>query len=120
MNIRDVVRITAVPAIIASLCCLSPVLLFSAGIVSLTAAADLADVLYGEHKWVFRAAGAAALCVFLAAYFRRKKICTFGEARRKRNEVMNAIIGATITAILLYIVFLYGAVEWVGIVLGLW
>ena len=120
MVIREAFRVATVPAIIASLCCLSPVLLFSAGIVSLSAATELADVLYGEYRWVFRGAGLVMLAVFLLSYFRKKKVCSLDEVKRRRNEVINTIIIAVVVAVLLYIVFLYGVVELLGIALSIW
>ena len=120
MDFRSVFRITAIPAVVASLCCLSPVLLFSAGVISLSVAAELADVLYWEYKWIFRSAGLLMLVVFLIFYFRRKNICTLDTIARRRREVLNTVLIAIIAAVLFYIVFLYGIVELVGWVLGIW
>ena len=120
-NIGEVVKVGLVPAIIASLCCLSPVLLVSLGIVSVSVAGDLADVLYGEYKWLFRAAGLVALTVFTVSYFKRKKkICTLNDVHKRRNEIINTVFLILIVSVVLYIVFLYGIIELIGLVLGIW
>ena len=120
-NIGEVVKVGFIPAIIASLCCLSPILLVSLGIVSVSVAGDLADVLYGEYKWLFRAAGLVALTVFTVSYFKRKKkICTLNDVHRRRNEIINTIFLILIVSAVLYIVFLYGVLELIGMVLGIW
>ena len=53
-NLREIFTISSIPVFFASLCCLSPILLLSFGFVSLTVANELADVLYGTYKWVFK------------------------------------------------------------------
>ena len=120
-QIKNVVRLSTVPAVIASLCCLSPLILLSLGVVSVSVAGELTDVLYGEYAWAFRLAGLVALFIFLFSYFRKKKnICTLDEVKKRRNEIINTIALALIAGVVFYIVFLYGVVELVGIVLGVW
>ena len=120
MRIRELLQVAGVPAVIASLCCLSPIILFSLGVVSLSVASELADVFYGEYMWVFRGAGIIALIIFVVFYLRKQKVCTFDDAVRRRNEVVNIVLFTFFAGVLLYIVFLYGVVEIVGKVLGLW
>lgn len=120
-SIRELVGVSAVPAVIASLCCLSPVILLSLGVISVTAAGELANTLYGEYKWLFRAAGLVALFIFTFAYIKRKKnICTLDEAKKRRNEIINTVALALIIGIFSYIVFLYGVVEVIGVLLHIW
>ena len=120
-GIKDIVHLGTVPAIIASLCCLSPVILLSLGVVSLSAAGELADMLYGEYKWLFRAAGLIALAVFIASYLKKKKnICTLDEVKRRRNEVINTAALALIAGTIFYVIFLYGIVEVIGKALRIW
>ena len=114
------VKLTAFPATVASLCCLSPIILLSLGIVSVSTASELADVLYGEYRWAFRGAGLAALIVFVVSYFRKKGICTLDDAGRRKNEVVNVLLLSFFTAVVLYIVFLYGIVEIIGEFLSVW
>jgi len=54
MKAKEILKITGIPVLFASLCCLSPVIFFLLGIVSLSAATELADIFYGTYKWVFR------------------------------------------------------------------
>ncbi len=120
-DIRDIVKLGTVPAIIASLCCLSPIILLSLGVVSVSVAGEIADVLYGEYKWLFRGAGAIALLVFIISYLRRKKnICTLDDAKKRKNEIINIIALAFIVGTAFYIIFLYGIVEILGMLLRVW
>jgi hypothetical protein len=54
MKVKEILKITGIPVLLASMCCLSPVLFLLLGVVSLSAATELADVFYGTYKWVFR------------------------------------------------------------------
>lgn len=121
MNIREIFKISGVPVIVASLCCLSPVILVVFGIGTVGFASSLADTLYGDYKWYFRAAGLAAMAVSLVLYFRRtKNICTLDAAKRRRNEIINTVAAVLITGIAGYIFFLYVVVHFIGVWLRLW
>lgn len=121
MNIRELLKISSIPAIIASLCCLSPVILVLAGVSTVSVASSLADTLYGEYKWYFRFAGLVSLCAALVFYLRRTKgICTIDEAKRRRNEIINIAALTLIAAVLSYIFFLYVVVHYIGVFLKLW
>lgn len=117
---KDIVKLVSVPVAIASLCCLSPVILVLMGVASVSFAGSLADTFYGEYKWGFRLAGLLALVFALLLYFRKKGVCTLDQARRRKNEIINTIVIVLFVAILGYIVFLYGVVEVIGLWLGLW
>ncbi len=121
MNIKEILKISSVPVIIASLCCLSPVILVVFGIGTLGFATSLADTLYGDYKWVFRIAGLIAMVIALFLYFRRKKgICTIDEAKRRRNEIINTVALTVITCVVGYIFFLYVVVHYAGVYLHIW
>lgn len=121
MNLKEIFKISSVPVVIASLCCLSPVILVVFGIGTLGFATSLADTLYGEYKWVFRIAGLIAMVVSLVLYFRRKKgICTIDEAKRRRNEIINTVALTVITCVVGYIFFLYVVVHYAGVYLHIW
>lgn len=117
---KDIARIVSIPVVVASLCCLSPVIIVLLGLGSVGLASSLADSLYGAYKWYFRIAGLLALTWALILYFRSRNICTFDEVRKKRNEVINIIIVCLATAVVGYIVFLYVVVHYVGVFLSLW
>jgi hypothetical protein len=119
-KIKEALKISSIPAIIASLCCLSPVILVLTGLATTTFAASLSDLFYGTYKWVFRGVGLITLIIAYVFYIRGQGVCTFDEALRRRNELINKFMLVLIVAILFYIIFLYGFVEYLGIWLGIW
>ncbi len=121
MKIKEILKITGIPVFFASLCCVSPIILVLFGLGSVTYATTLGEVLYGEYKWVFRSLGLILLSISIMYYLRKEKgICTLDQAKRKRNEIINIIMVSLIVAVLLYIVWLYGAVHIFGGLLGIW
>lgn len=121
MKIKEALKISSLPVVFASLCCLSPVILFLLGLSTASFATSLADTLYGEYAWYFRGAGLIALLVALVYYFRRKKgICTIDEVKRRRNEILNSIFLTLTVSILGYLFFLYVVVHYIGVFLNLW
>ena len=121
MNKKDVFKISSVPVLIASLCCLSPVVLVLFGIGTVGFASSLADSLYGSYKWYFRIAGLLAMAGSLAWYFvKAKGICTFSQAVRRRNEIINTFALTLIFGVLGYLFFLYIVVHYVGVWLHIW
>lgn len=121
MNITRVFKVSTIPVIFASLCCLSPVILVAFGFASVSFAASLATTLYGTYKWAFRALGLVLLIISVAAYLRRERnICTIDDAIRRRNEVLNTAAIALIIGVLGYVVFLYVIVHYAGVFLGIW
>ena len=121
MKVKEVLGVVSIPALLASLCCLSPVILVLLGISTVSFGASLADTLYGDYKWLFRAVGFLALLVSVIVYLRRKRgICTLDDAKRRRTEVVNVVMLALIGGVLAYLFFLYVVVHYVGVFLGLW
>ena len=114
-------KITGIPVVVASLCCLTPVIIVLFGLGSVSLAASLADTLYGTYAWAFRIAGLALLVLSLVWYLRREKgICTIDEAKRRRNEILN-IVGIVLTVgVVGYFVWLYVVVEYAGKLLNIW
>lgn len=120
-KIKDALRLSALPVIIASLCCLSPIILVLAGLGSVSFAASLATTLYGTYKWWFRGAGLILLIISVILYLRRQRgICTIDEVKKRRAEVINTIALAVITSVIGYIIFLYVIVHYIGAFLKLW
>ncbi|MBI2612319.1 hypothetical protein HYW59_00685 [Candidatus Kaiserbacteria bacterium] len=117
---KDIFKIASVPIVMASLCCLSPVILVLLGLSTASFAASLADVLYGQYAWAFRAVGLLLLAASLVVYFRNKGICTIDEAKKCRNEIINTTIVVFIAAVIGYVVFLYVIVEYAGKFLAIW
>ena len=88
--------------------------------MSLTVANELADVLYGTYKWVFRGVGLVALCVIFVMYLRRTGVCTLDEVKKRRQEIINKAIILITVSILGYIFFLYVVVHYIGVFLSIW
>ncbi len=120
-SIKEALKISLLPVVFASLCCLSPVILVLLGLSTVSFASSLADTLYGDYAWYFRGAGLLLLTIALIYYFRRKKgICTIDEVKRRRNEIINIVAITLIASILGYLFFLYVVVHYVGVFLKLW
>ncbi len=120
-KIKEVLKISSIPVLIASLCCLSPVILVLLGISTVSFASSLADTFYGEYKWVFRGVGLLALVGSLVFYLRRQiGICTFDEALKRRNEIINYVALTIVAGVLGYVFFLYVVVHYLGVWLALW
>jgi hypothetical protein len=117
---KELLKLTGIPVVVASLCCLSPVIIVLLGLGTTAFAASLADTLYGDYKWVFRGVGLVALIVALVVYFRNKGICTLDQAKKHRREIINKTLLVLFVGVVGYIVFLYVVVEFFGIWLGIW
>jgi len=120
MRVKEIFRLSSIPVVFASLCCLSPVILVLLGVSTVSFASSLADTLYGEYKWVFRGIGIIALCISVFFYFRRKGVCTIDEAQKRKNEIINTFALVLIGGIIGYIFFLYVVVHYIGVFLQLW
>ena len=116
---KGVVVISALAGLIGGLCCVTPVVLVLLGLASISAAAGLGNVLYGDYRWVFRLTALAFLALALWIYFRRRGICTLDQARRERNRIINTSLVVVIGAIGVYIFWTYIAVHYWGIAVGL-
>lgn len=120
-RLKEIFKISSIPVVIASLCCLSPIILVLLGVGSVTFASSLTDSLYGEYKWYFRLAGVLAMAVSLLFYFRRTKgVCTIDEAIRRRNEIINTVALTVIAGVAGYMFFLYVVVHYIGVFLNIW
>ncbi len=121
MKAKDLFKLTGLPVLAASLCCLSPLILVAFGLSTATFAASLADTLYGDYRWAFRATGLILLTWSLVLYFRRQRgICTIDEAKKRRQEIVNVTLLTLIAAIVGYVIFLYVAVHYAGLPFGIW
>lgn len=108
-------------AFLAGLCCFTPAVLVLLGLSSVSFAASLADTLYGTYKWVFRGAALLFMLAALFWYFYKKEgICTLDAAKRNRTRIINTVLLAVLIAVVLYILWLYVAVHYLGVWLGIW
>ncbi len=121
MKIKELFKVTGLPVLFASLCCLSPLVLVLLGLSTVSFAGGLADVLYGDYKWIFRGVGFVLLITSAIVYFRRQKgICTIDEAKKRRREIINTSLLFLIIGVLGYIFFLYVVVHYWGVFLDIW
>lgn len=118
---KDLFKITWFPIVIASLCCLAPVILVLFGLSTVAFAISLTDLLYGQYKWWFRLVGLILLTASFVIYLRRSKdICTIDQAKQQRNEIINLALIVLSAGIIGYILWFYVAVELIGLWLGIW
>jgi len=120
MKLKELLKLVSLPVIGASLCCLSPLLIFLFGFGSLSFAAGLADNFYGEWKWAFRAFGLLLLIIALIIHFRKQGVCSLDAAKRQKNKILNTVLLTLFTGALGYIFFLYVIVHYWGVWLNLW
>lgn len=114
-------KIIPVAAFIGGLCCFTPIVLVLFGISTVSFAASLSDTLYGTYKWAFRSVALLFLAIALYWYiYKKEKVCTIDELKKKRRKVINIILITIIGAALAYIIWLYVIVEIIGIFLGIW
>jgi hypothetical protein len=116
---RGVLLIATLAGLISGLCCFTPVVLVLLGLATISTAAGLGDILYGNYRWWFRGAGLVFLALALFVYFRKRGICTLDEARRQRNRIINVSLVVLIFSIGIYIFWTYVAVQYWGIAVGL-
>ncbi len=118
---KTLLRITGIPVVVASLCCLAPVSIVLFGLGSVSLAASLADTLYGDYTWMFRGIGLALLALSITWYLRREKgVCSINEAKKRRTEVINIVVLSLTAGVVGYIVFLYVVVHYLGSWLLIW
>ncbi len=118
---REILRLTWVPVLMASLCCLAPVIVVLFGLGSVSFAISLYGITYGTYGWVFVFAGVILIGISLILYFRRQRgICTLNEARQRQREIVNISITVFSIAAIAYIIWNYGIVGIVGRELGIW
>ena len=121
MKLSEIFKVTGTPVIVASLCCLSPLIFVLLGLSTASFASDIADTLYGNYKWLFRTLGLIFLATSIVVYLRRQKgICTIDEAKRRRREIVNTVLITIIASIIGYVIFLYIIVEYAGVLVGIW
>jgi len=117
---KEIFKITWLPVLFASMCCLSPIILLLFWLWSVAFVSWLADTLYGDYKWYFRLFWLALLSISLFLHFRRKWICTLDHVKRDRNKIINTILMTLIAWVLGYIFFLYVVVHYIWVFLKIW
>lgn len=84
-SFKDIFKIISIPVVVASLCCLSPVILVFFGLSTAAFAGSLAGTLYGGYKWVFRGVGLVLLVGSLIYYADKKE---FARLMMQKNTAM--------------------------------
>lgn len=119
-KIKEVLAVTGIPVLVASLCCLAPVVLVAAGVSTVAFGISLTNVLDGQYRWVFQLAGVAGLAASIVIYFRHRGVCTLDQAKKHRNEIINKVLLFGISGIVFYYLFFGVFLTWVGRLLKLW
>lgn len=120
MQLKEIFKVASLPVLFASMCCLSPIILVLLGVSTVTFAASLTDVLYGQYKWAFRLFGLLLLAGSIGFYLRRQGVCTLDQAKRERNRIINLVLSTLVVGVLGYLFFLYVVVHYVGVWLKIW
>ena len=120
MQPKELLKVASIPVLLASLCCLSPVILVLLGFSTVGFAASLSDTRYGEYKWYFRLVGLLGLVGAYIFYLRKQGVCTLDQVKRERNKIINQFLLLLIAGVVGYIFFLYVVVHYVGVWFKIW
>ncbi len=116
---KGIFLISLLAGVMGGLCCVTPIVLVLLGLATITVAADIGNILYGEWRWAFRIASLAFLGLALLIYFRKKGICTLDQAKRERNRIINVSLIVLTIATTVYLLWTYVIVHYWGIAAGL-
>jgi hypothetical protein len=116
---KAILLLASLGGFIGALCCLAPIVLVLLGLASVSAAASLGNVLYGEYAWAFRIAALVFLAIGLVVYFRKRGICSLSDANRQRVLVTNITFLVLLTSTSIYIFWNYVVLHYWGIAAGL-
>jgi cation transport ATPase len=111
--------VSALGGLFAGLCCLTPIVLVSFGLTSVTIANNWGNLLYGEYKWWFRVAGLAMMGITLVLYLRGRGVCTLDQVRRQRNRIVNLVVLSLLGFTAVYVFWVYVVLHEWGIAAGL-
>ena len=119
MKVLQALKVGLPGAVVATLCCLSPLVLVLCGLGASSFSVVLFTRTLAPYEWLFFVAGALLLAASIVLYFRGRGVCTLSEAKARQGEVVNTIVLVAIVALVSFIA-LYGAVGAIGQRLGLW
>ena len=120
MSLKELFNLTGLPIFIASLCCLTPIILVLFGLSTLSFAVSLSNILDGQYRWVFILAGLISLAASLVYYFRKRGICTIDQVVKRKNEIINKILLVLITVLVGYVLFFIIFLGYIGRILHIW
>ena len=117
---KELAKIGGIAAFIASLCCVTPIVIVVFGLGTVSFAAGLGNALYYQYRWIFIGFGLFAMAVAYILYLRQKGICTLDKAKKERQKIINQVIILLVLGIVMYLIFNYIILEYIGYWLGIW
>lgn len=108
-----------IAALVGGLCCMTPIVLVSLGLTTVTVANNWGNLLYGEYRWHFRILALALMSITLVLYFRSRGICTLDQAKRQRTRILNLTIVSLLIFYALYVFWTYVVLHYWGVAAGL-
>jgi alpha-1,6-mannosyltransferase len=116
---KTLFALSSLVGLTGGLCCVTPILLVTIGVASVSTAAAFGNVLYGDYRWAFRLLGVALLAGLLVRHFRKQGVCTLEQAKRHRNWVVNLTLLTLAGSATVYVLWTYVVVHHWGIAAGL-
>jgi|AntAceMinimDraft_6_1070360.scaffolds.fasta_scaffold66960_2 hypothetical protein len=99
-------KTAGIAGFIATLCCLSPIVLVLFGISTASFAIGLGDVLFKQYWWAFVLLGILTLVFSITFYFRKQYgVCTLDEAKKYRKKITNMFFLGLGAFAIMYIIF---------------
>ncbi|PIR63028.1 MAG: hypothetical protein COU65_00375 [Candidatus Pacebacteria bacterium CG10_big_fil_rev_8_21_14_0_10_42_12] len=118
---KDVLAVSSIGALIAGLCCFSPLVLVLLGLATTSFASSLSTTFYEGYKWYFRLAGLAFIVfAYLYWYVTRTRGCSLDVKAKVRKKMLNLFLLSVISFVVIYVVWLYVIVEFWGVRLSIW
>ena len=97
-------RIGVVAGLVAMMCCVGPTVLAVLGVMTGAAAVDLANGLYGEYAWHFRASGLLVGAALVYVSLKRRNACSIDGVRSAKLKLLGGLFVAVTTYAVLYAV----------------
>jgi hypothetical protein len=119
MKVSRALKLSLPSIVIASLCCLSPLVFVMLGVSATSFGVVLFTRTLAPFEWVFFAVGLACLVGSPVLCFRQPNVCTLDQARARRREIINGTL-LTLASALVGFAILYGAISVAGHARGLW
>ncbi len=76
--------------------------------------------LFYGYWWAFIAGGGLTAAAALVVYFRCRGVCTVDAAKRRRREITSALLATLTLFVVVYLIWDYVIVEYLGVRMGLW